>query len=165
MAKTFYLLLSNLSVPPLCLCVSVVKTLLLSRRASPAAPSVGSSWDVEAREYLGTPQSEAAVNKGLAYLATHQLSDGHWDSRGIRNDTGITGLCLMAFLAAGHQPGRGRYGVVLSEAVDWLASSVHMDGQFTALPALIRAAQGREPGRPMYGHGFAPAGAWRKRMA
>ena len=28
-----------------------------------------SPWDVEAREYLGTPQSEAAVKRGLDYLA------------------------------------------------------------------------------------------------
>ncbi len=118
---------------------------------------VGSSWDVEAREYLGTPQSEAAVTKGLAYLASRQQTDGHWVSQGYRNDVGINGLCMMAFLAAGHQPGRGRYGVVLSEVVDWLANSIQMNGQFTP-PGLIRATQGGGAGPPMYGHGFALLG-------
>ncbi len=110
---------------------------------------VMSSWDVEAREYLGTPQSEAAVNRGLAYLASHQDADGHWGPRG---DVAITGLCTMAFMAAGHQPGRGRYGLVLNQAVDYLADSVQMSGQFGA-PGLIH---GRGPAGPaMYGHGFA----------
>lgn len=118
---------------------------------------VGSSWDVEAREYLGTPQSEAAVNRGLAYLASHQMSDGHWKSQGYANDVGVNGLALMAFLAAGHQPGRGRYGVVLSEVVDWLANSIQMNGQFTP-NGLIRATQGGGAGPPMYGHGFALLG-------
>lgn len=115
---------------------------------------VGSSWDVEAREYLGNPQSEAAVNKALAFLANHQASDGHWaGSNQYKNDAGITGLCLMAFMAAGHQPGRGRYGVILSEAVDWLAGCIRMDGQITP-KGLIHSPVGQS-GPPMYGHGFA----------
>jgi hypothetical protein len=121
-------------------------------KKAPPRRAVASPWDVEAREYLGTPESEAAVNRGLEFLATHQESDGHWQSGGYRVDVGITGLCTMAFLAAGHQPGRGRYGLHLNEAVDFLANSVQMSGQFGA-PGLIRA---RASGGPaMYGHGFA----------
>src|SRR5690348_9536322 len=55
---------------------------------SPLAPPrrvTISPWDVEAREYLGTPQSEAAVSRGLAYLAASQRPDGHWQSGGYRN--------------------------------------------------------------------------------
>jgi hypothetical protein len=123
------------------------------RRASaPPRHSVISPWDVEAREYLGTPESEAAVNSGLAYLAAHQQPDGHWSSGGYPSDTGITGLCLLSFLAAGHQPNRGRYGLTMSEAVDWLAKCVQRGGQYT--PAgFINAGSGS--GQPMYGHGFA----------
>ena len=121
------------------------------RRAGTIRHSVVSPWDVEAREYLGTPASEAAVNKGLAFLATHQEADGHWSSAQYSSDVGITGLCLLSFLAAGHQPGRGRYGLVMSEAVDFLANSIRMDGQYAA-PGLVRSTSG---GPPMYGHGFA----------
>src|SRR5437879_3595941 len=46
------------------------------KAASPRRPVI-SPWDVEAREYLGTPESEAAVNAGLAYLAARQQPDGH----------------------------------------------------------------------------------------
>jgi hypothetical protein len=118
----------------------------------PPRRAAASSWDVEAREYLGTPASEAAVNRGLAYLAAHQEPGGYWPSGGYRIDVAVTGLCMMAFLAAGHQPGRGRYGLIMNEAVDFLANSVQMNGQFGA-PGLIRA---RASGGPaMYGHGFA----------
>lgn len=112
----------------------------------PASP-----WDVAAREYLGTPASEAAARRGLAYLASHQSADGHWASGPYPADVGITGLCLMAFLAAGQQPGRGPYGANLSLAVDFLASQVQMSGEF-GTPGLIRSPAG---GQPMYGQGFA----------
>jgi Prenyltransferase and squalene oxidase repeat len=112
-----------------------------------------SSWDVEAREYLGTPESEAAVNRGLAYLASHQEADGHWASGGYRGDVSITAFALMAFLASGHQPGRGKYGLVLNEAVDFLANQVQMSGQ-VGTPGLVYNSAGQS-GPPMYGHGFA----------
>ncbi len=143
-----------------CLFVFLSPCLLVSPSSAappaPPRPRVGSSWDVEAREYLGTPQAEDAVKKGLAFLAAHQSPDGHWASGAqYRTDVGITGLCLMAFLATGHQPGRGRYGVGLSEAVDWLASCIRMDGQI-APPGLIHyAGPGQASGPVMYGHGFA----------
>jgi hypothetical protein len=122
------------------------------KRAAPPRRVVVSPWDVEAREYLGTPESEAAVEQGLAYLAAHQQPDGHWASGGYPSDAGITGLCLMAFLAAGHQPNRGRYGLTMSEAVDWLAKAVQRGGQY--MPSgFIFGGQGS--GQPMYGHGFA----------
>jgi hypothetical protein len=108
---------------------------------------------VEAREYLGTPASESAVRKALAFLAVSQESDGHWDGGNYKADVGITGLCLMSFLAAGHQPGRGRYGVTINEAIDYICRQVRMSGNLSA-PGLIqdRSQQG---GPPMYGHGFA----------
>src|SRR5579859_2882701 len=119
----------------------------------PPKHSVVSPWDVEAREYLGTPESEAAVNRGLSYLASAQMADGHWSSGGYRGDVGITGLCLLAFLASGHQPGRGKYGLVMEEAVNFLASCVQMSGQI-GTPGLVYNSGGQS-GPPMYGHGFA----------
>ena len=104
-------------------------------------------FDVEAREYLGTPQSEAAVQKGLDFLAKQQQPDGHWVSGNYQNDTAISGLCALAFLSAGHQPGRGKYGEALTRAVDWLADSVQKSG--------LVGGRGGTAGPPMYGHGFA----------
>ena len=122
------------------------------RAAIPPRRATISPWDVEAREYLGTPESEAAVNSALGFLAAHQQADGHWSSGGYPSDTGITGLCLLSFFSAGHQPNRGRFGLVMSEAVDWLAKQVQRGGQYVP-PGFINAGQGS--GQPMYGHGFA----------
>ena len=113
--------------------------------------TVVSPWDVEAREYLGTPQSEAAVKRGLDYLAVTQQSDGHWNST-YRNEVAITGLALMAYLASGYQPGRGKYGLTMNQAVDYLVNSARSDGSYGAV-GFIRGAMNTS--QPMYGHGFA----------
>ncbi len=113
----------------------------------PASAQRKDPFDVEAREYLGTPESEAAVKKGLEFLAARVQPDGHWSSGGLSADAAITGLCTMAFLSAGHQPGRGKYGDMLTKSVDWLAESVQQSG-FVNRP-------GSGSGQPMYGHGFA----------
>ena len=60
------------------LCVLCGSKSAAQKRTKPGK-TVISPWDVEAREYLGTPQSEAAVKRGLDYLSTHQQPDGHWD--------------------------------------------------------------------------------------
>lgn len=52
------------------------------------------------------PEVESIYERGLAYLAGSQSSDGTWRSR---SEHGITGLCLMAFLASGEDPNFGRY--------------------------------------------------------
>lgn len=103
-------------------------------------------FDVEAREYLGTPASEAAVEKALTFLASRAQTDGHWNSAQYNADAAVTGLAALAFLSAGHQPGRGKYGRILARAVDWLAETVQRNGL---------AFRGGSSGPPMYGHGFA----------
>ncbi len=122
--------------------------LLLSVFSGPArAQQPPNPFNVEAREYLGTPQSEAAVRKGLEFLARRQQPDGHWNSGNYNADAAISGLCTMAFLSAGYQPGRGKYGPQLDRAVDYLADSVQRSG--------LVGRGGGNAGPPMYGHGFA----------
>lgn len=106
-----------------------------------------SPFDVEAREYLGTPKSEAAVRRGLAFLDKRQQDDGHWVSGQYTADAAITGFCALAFLSAGHQPGRGKYGTLQTRATDWLLDSVRRNG-------LVYNEDG-SAGPPMYDHGFA----------
>jgi len=121
-------------------------TLIVLCLPAAAQQKPGDPFDVEAKEYLGTPESEAAVRRGLEFLAARQMSDGHWNSGVYNADAAISGLCTLAFLASGHQPGRGKYGDLLNRAVDYLAESVQRNG-------LI--GRGGSAGPPMYGHGFA----------
>src|SRR5258708_13990330 len=112
------------------------------------AQKPGDAFNVEAKEYLGTPQSEAAMNRGLEFLAKQQLADGHWNSGNYQADSAVSGLCTLAFLSAGHQPGRGKYGALLDRASDYITDSVQRSG-------LVGRPGSGAAGPPMYGHGFA----------
>jgi len=79
--------------------------------------------------YGGSEETEAAVAAGLAYLASIQTEDGYWGSPRDRQDkyrqvlVGKTGLCLLAFLGAGHTPdSETEYADVARRAVDLLLS-------------------------------------------
>lgn len=90
-----------------------------------------------ARKMGATPESEAAVDLGLAWLARVQKEDGHWvydgtlgissrrktpftDGSG-RYDLGVTGLATLAFLGAGHtHRGKSKYAATVRRALDWI---------------------------------------------
>jgi len=91
------------------------------------------------------PAVEAAVSKALDYLQATQSGDGSWGGRGssYSRHVGITGLCGMAFMSAGHLPGRGKHGKNVDDALAFVLSMVGRDGYIGT----------KESG--MYGHGFA----------
>jgi len=88
-----------------------------------------------------TPESERALDKGLQWLAANQGAEGNWTS----NDLGLVSLGALAFMAAGHQPGRGRYGDVVERAIDHVVDHARPSGLLN-----ISNAQ-----RDMYNHGLA----------
>lgn len=92
-----------------------------------------------------TPQSRAAIDRGLRYLATLQLPDGSFGARSGGQTVGITSLACLAFMADGNLPGRGEYAVQVERSLDFILRSVQETG-------LITADAGSTP---MYGHGFA----------
>ena len=55
-------------------------------------------------EWEITPDSKKAVDRGLAWLARNQGPAGNWESQ----DLGLVALGAMAFLSAGHAPGRSQ---------------------------------------------------------
>ena len=63
-----------------------------------------------------TPQSELALERGLEWLARNQGPTGNWDT----NDLGLVSMGALAFLAAGHSPGHGKYGVACERALDYV---------------------------------------------
>jgi hypothetical protein len=90
-----------------------------------------------------TPESRAAVDKGLAWLATRQAADGSFASGS--TGTAVTSLAALAFMSDGHLPGRGEYGEIVRKAVDNIIA--------TAEPSGLLAGSGG--GGVMYQHGFA----------
>jgi hypothetical protein len=90
-----------------------------------------------------TPAHRKSVEAGLTWLAEHQQTDGSWSSRIGRKlnngydftaDTGhvgVTSLACIAFLAGGHQLGRGDYGDVLERGLNFVLASAQEDGYIT----------------------------------
>lgn len=96
-------------------------------------------WVWAAEEISGV--GDESVRRGLAFLAKQQNPDGSFDGSGPK--TAITGLSLMAFLAAGHVPDSGTYGLNVRHAVDYLLKQVPSDGYV-----------GKVDGSRMYGQGI-----------
>ncbi|MEX2173586.1 MAG: squalene--hopene cyclase [Pirellulaceae bacterium] len=88
-----------------------------------------------------TPQSEAALERGLEWLARNQGPEGNWGS----SDLGLVSMGALAFMAAGHAPGRGKYGRELDKALDFVISRAKPSG-------LLNIADSQ---RDMYNHGLA----------
>jgi len=62
-----------------------------------------------------TPELRQSVEAGLAYLASIQSDDGSFDGSRYGRHVGITSLAVIAFLADGHVPNRGKYGDVVAK--------------------------------------------------
>lgn len=92
---------------------------------------------------------DAAIGRGLGYLARLQKTDGSFDGGGRQPDgsadkpgprMAMTGLSLLAFLSAGHTPDLGRYGLNTGAALEYLLEEFPEDGY-----------AGRADGSGMYG--------------
>jgi len=70
---------------------------------------------------------EQALDKALAYLAKKQHPKGYWPS-GLRQNTAITSLSVMAFLAKGYTPGTGPYGQVINKGIDFVLACQKPNG-------------------------------------
>ncbi|MCK6449166.1 MAG: hypothetical protein L6Q99_22445 [Planctomycetes bacterium] len=80
--------------------------------------------------YGGSRETEAAVAKGLAYLARIQRSRGNWGDERARDAKygeiaiGKTGLALLAFLGAGHtQSSATEHSAVVARALEFLVAA------------------------------------------
>jgi len=89
---------------------------------------------------------EQSVDRALAFLAKQQIGateadrararKGSVDLTGafgarMKGNTGISGLCVMAFLAAGHTPGHGPHGEVIDRGIDYLLRTQQTNGMLT----------------------------------
>lgn len=87
------------------------------------------------------PDAEQALERGLDWLAKTQGSQGNWDS----NDLGLVSLGALSFLAAGHLPGRGKYGANVDRALKYVVKNAKPSG-------LLNIADAQ---RDLYNHGLA----------
>lgn len=102
--------------------------------------SVLSSSVLAQGDWETTRGSERALSMGLQWLAVNQGPEGNWGSR----ELGLVSLGALAFLADGHMPGRGKYGDVVSKALDHVVRNAKSSGLLNV--SLIR--------RDMYNHGL-----------
>ncbi len=95
-----------------------------------------------------TAKSQAAVKKGLDYLAKMQTQDGNWTNMrdGEAYPITMASIAGMAFLANGNTPTRGPYADQVRRIERYLMSN--------ATPSGLITGASEEQGRPMYGHGF-----------
>ncbi|MGQ9505977.1 MAG: prenyltransferase/squalene oxidase repeat-containing protein [Thermogutta sp.] len=91
----------------------------------------------------GTNETEAAVARGLRWLARHQNADGSWslhafhlapgaagdeDGLGREADVAGTALALLPFLGAGQTHHTGEYRQVVLKGLSWLVQQQKPDG-------------------------------------
>jgi hypothetical protein len=113
---------------------SIILLLVCAVLATTTPARAEGDWEI-------TPQSEDALRKGLDWLAKNQGPDGNWGS----SDLGLVGMGALAFMSAGHSPGRGKYGQPLKKALDYVTTNAKPSG-------LLNIADQQ---RDMYNHGLA----------
>lgn len=98
--------------------------------------------------------TQDAIDRGLAYLANNQQADGSFGTGRHRGNVAITSLAGLAFMAGGHQPGRGRYGNAVTRAVEYVVSKELQFHQGQRTPGFLHYPTRANNHGPMYGHGF-----------
>jgi len=70
---------------------------------------------------------DAAVKRGLEWLASQQQEDGSFQTLE-RAQPAVTSLCLMAFLAQGESPVDGKYQQALAKAIEFISDQQKPNG-------------------------------------
>lgn len=117
--------------------------LLLGGQLSLAGSSLQAA-EVLPRPELVTPETEAAIQKGLAYLVRSQKADGSWVAEGQSHAVSMTALATLALMCGGHTPITGPYAENVARGVDFLLRACNPNGTIAS-----------GDGQVMYGHGFA----------
>jgi hypothetical protein len=92
-----------------------------------------------------TPELTAAVDRGLAALASMQNDDGSFGSGRFAKNVAVTSLACLALMGDGNVPGRGKYGAHVERGLRYVLGCCSETGLIA----------GDSINGPMYGHGFA----------
>lgn len=96
-----------------------------------------------------TGEAQAAVDRGLKFLATRQSVTGAFGNGNAPMAT--TALAGLAFLAAGHVPGRSKYGDVVEKVLTYVMDHRDRSGYFNEGGGKQRG----QGGSGLHGHGYA----------
>lgn len=127
---------------PASLAIPAPRTGVTATGTTPAeaafGPRNGAARAAAVRQRGGSAESEAAVERALAWLALHQGGDGSWrfdlsncrclggcgHAGRITSTTAATGIALLPFLGAGHTHRAGPYQETVSRALYYLVGRV-----------------------------------------
>jgi hypothetical protein len=70
---------------------------------------------------------DAAIDRAIEWLAAQQRPDGSFPTIE-RGQPGVTGLCVLAFMAHGYSPGDGRFGQQLDRATEYIVACQKQNG-------------------------------------
>lgn len=73
---------------------------------------------------------DISIERSLDWLANQQQRDGSFPTFPT-GQPAVTGLCVMAFMSAGHEPGNGKHGDVIQSAIEFVMSTQREDGLFS----------------------------------
>ena len=91
-----------------------------------------------------SPQAVRSISKALDFMANQQAKDGSFSGAGGQHRAAMSGLAGLAFLAAGHTPGRGKHAKVVEKTIGFLLRMQDREGCYAD-----------DGGRSMHGHGYA----------
>ncbi|HEX5470581.1 MAG TPA: hypothetical protein VFW73_01785, partial [Lacipirellulaceae bacterium] len=115
-----------------CVLVTVMARAAMGQSASPSkseADRTQQSTDTPA-DVLSSDQwrrVDAAVKRGLTWLASQQLPDGSFPTLD-SGQPGATSLCILAYMVYGHVPGKGPYATRLGRAVGYVVGCQKPNG-------------------------------------
>lgn len=117
---------------------------LLSHAQEPGRSAVSDKTMIDA-------ETQTLIDRGLKSLADSQARDGSFADVQTRfGNVAITALAGLALMAAGHQPGRGRYGDNVARAADYVMKR----GIGTSPPGYLSNVNQQINNAAMYQHAF-----------
>jgi len=114
--------------------VFLTATLLSGNAQEKPKPLIAKSSNLSSALSAGDwARVETSIDRGLEWLAGQQQDDGRFPSEDSIQPA-ITSMAVMAFLSRGHIPDQGRYGAILSRAIDFVLATQRRHGEFSLLP-------------------------------
>ncbi len=122
------------------------------RQSRTTGTPVATGWS----ERTAARAVQRALDEGLSYLARRQeeTEDGSFPKDDEREyaPIGVTALGALAFMAAGHSPGRGPYGRAAERTINYLLEKTDLAPESNDFGYVASRADAKSR---MHGHGFA----------